>query len=232
MTAQRKTILVVDDEEPVRRVLSTLLETEDYAVVEAASGRECLRLTYAHRPDLVLLDILMDDRDGREVCRQLREISPDLPIIMLTALSDEEEKVQRLDDGADDYVTKPFHKDELMARIRAVLRRTQDKSSQVRAYRDSLLNVDFESHQLFVAGESVSLSPKEWRLLEFLIDHKDRVVTREELLHYGWGAGFEREHRYLKVFISHLRRKLGDTGRSPRYIHTSREQGYVFESHA
>ncbi len=230
---EQPTVLVVDDEDPVRYVLCVLLETEGFAVVEAASGRECLRLAYERHPDLVLLDILMPDRDGREICQQLREISPDLPIIMLTALSEEAEKVARLHDGADDYITKPFHQDELLARIRAVLRRSQrTRVSRVQAYKDSLLSVDFQTHQLTLHGKLVALSPKEWRLLEYLIEHKDRIATREELLRYAWGTGFEKDHRYLKVFISHLRQKLGDTPRSPRYIRTSREQGYIFQSHS
>ena len=233
MTADPKTILVVDDEEPVRRVLCTLLETEGFSVLEASSGRDCLRLTYAHRPDLVLLDIMLDDRDGREVCRQLRDISADLPIIMLTALSSEQEKVGRFNDGADDFLTKPFHKDELVARIRAILRRVERiKSPRTRAYHDSCMSVDFEARQLDINGVSVELSPKLWRLLEYFVEHKDRVVSQRELLHYAWGAGYETETRYLKVHISLLRHKLGDDRKSPRYIRTARAQGYVFQSQA
>lgn len=232
MTPQ-PTILVVDDEDPVRYVLCMLLETEGFSVIEAPNGRECLRLAYEHHPDLVLLDILMPDRDGREICRQLREVSPDLPIIMLTALSEEAEKVARLHDGADDYITKPFHQDELLARIRAVLRRSQrSRIPRVQAYKDSLLSIDFQTHQLSLHGKPIPLSPKEWRMLEYLVEHKDHVATHEELLRYVWGGGFEKEHRYVKVFISHLRQKLGDSPQSPRYIHTSRERGYVFRSHS
>lgn len=231
--SEQPTILVVDDEDAVRYVLCTLLETEDFSVIEAATGRECLRLAYERHPDLVLLDILMPDRDGREICQQLREVSPDLPIIMLTALSEEAEKVARLHDGADDYITKPFHQDELLARIRAVLRRSQRaRIPRIQAYKDSLLSIDFQTHQLVLRGKPVALSPKEWRLLEYLVEHKDHVATHEELLRYAWGSGFEKEHRYVKVFVSHLRQKLGDDTRSPRYIITSREQGYVFKSHS
>ncbi len=230
---QQPTILVVDDEDPVRYVLCVLLETEGFSVIEASDGRECLRLAYDHHPDLVLLDILMPDRDGREICQQLRDISPDLPIIMLTALSEEAEKVARLYDGADDYVTKPFHQDELLARIRSVLRRSQrSRIPSVQAYKDSLLSIDFQTHQVSLHGKPVPLSPKEWRLLEYLVEHKDHVATHNELLHYVWGGGFEKERRYVKVFISRLRQKLGDNCKSPRYIHTSREQGYIFRSHS
>jgi DNA-binding response OmpR family regulator len=219
-------VLIVDDEHPVRRVLATLLEAEGFDVLEAANGRECMQLAYQHHPDLVLLDILMPGRDGREVTRQLRDLSPDLPIIMLTALSDQAEIVARLCDGADDYIAKPFQAQELLARIRAVLRRSnRRRRPSVQAYQDSQLNIDFQAHRLTIRGDAVSLSPKEWRLLEYLVEHKDKALTRAELLRHVWGSGYEKEHRYLKVFVSHLRQKLGEPSHSPRYIHTLREEG-------
>ncbi len=227
------TILIVDDEQPVRQVISTLLETEGFGVMEASDAKSCLRLTYDRHPDLVLLDIMMPGRDGREVCRLLRDISPQIPIIMLTALSDEKDKVERFQEGADDYVTKPFHNDELVARIRAVLRRSRlAQVSRSHVYQDTQLRIDFGARQLFVKEAEVSLSPKQWRLLEYLVNHQDHIVTREELLRYAWGNGFEGEHRYIKVFISHLRQKLGDDPKRPRYIVTAREQGYLFQGHA
>ena len=232
MTVKKDSILVVDDEPGVRQVLSMLLKTEGFDVLEAADGKECLRLAYKHRPDLVLLDILMPDRDGREVCRRLREIS-DVPILMLTALSDMKEKVNRLSDGADDYVTKPFHNEELVARIRALLRRAhQANPPHPLLYQDGRLDVDFEAHRLAVKGKPVSLSPKLWRLFECLVARKDRVVTREELLRYVWGDDYAMEYRYVKVLVSHLREKIDDSPRKPRYVHTERQIGYRFESHA
>lgn len=231
MTAQ-ETILVVDDEQPVRQVISTLLEAEGFRVLEAADGKSCLKMAYDCHPDLVLLDILMPGRDGREVCRLLRAISTDLPIIVLTALSEDQEVVQRFNDGADDYVTKPFHNEELIARIRAVLRRArQSPMHQTRSFQDGRLEVDFDSHELRLNGAEIALSPKQWRLLEYLIAHRDRVVSREDLLRHAWGPGFEREHKYLKVFISHLRRRLDEDPKEPRYIRTIREQGYMFSTH-
>lgn len=226
-------ILIVDDEPVVRQVLSTLLETEGYSVLEASDGKSCLHLVYEQHPDLVLLDILMPDRDGRDVCRLLRAINPRLPIIMLTALSDEQEKVGRFDDGADDYVTKPFHNRELVARIRSLLRRSQlNPADHSHTYEDSLIKADFEARQFFVNNDEVVLSPKEWRLLECLVAHKGRAVTREELLRHVWGKAYEGEQKYVKVYVSHLRRKMGDNPKKPRYIHTVREQGYLFEAHA
>lgn len=226
-------ILVVDDEQAVRQVLSTLLETEGFSVIEASDAKSCLHLVYEQHPDLVLLDILMPDRDGRDVCRLLRDIDSRLPIVMLTAISDEQETVGRLGDGADDYITKPFHNHELVARLRAVLRRARlNPADGARSYQDSQIKVDFAARQFLTDKGEVTLSPKEWRLLECLVAHKGRAVTHEELLRYAWGNGYEGEQKYVKVYVSHLRRKLGDNPKKPRYIHTVREQGYLFEVHA
>jgi DNA-binding response OmpR family regulator len=228
----QNTILVVDDEQPVRQVISTLLETEGFKVIQAPDGKSCLKIAYETHPDLVLLDILMPGKDGREVCRLLRQVSSDIGIIMLTALSEDLEKVQRFNDGADDYVTKPFHNEELIARIRAVLRRIQHTPTRpAREYHDSMLRVNFETHELMVNGAEASISPKQWRLLECLVTHQDHPVMREDLLRFAWGPAFEKEFKYLKVFVSHLRRNLGDDPKKPRYIHTVREQGYLFQSH-
>ncbi len=233
MTKPRDTILVVDDEAPVRQILRMLLQSEGFAVDEAEDGATCLHHVYRHRPDLILLDIRLPGRDGREVCRLLREIDPQLPIMMLTALSEEREKVERLTDGADDYLTKPFHNEELVARVRALLRRARQSSrDHAHSYRDSAIDVDFDSRQLMVGGHHVTLSPKQWRLLECLVTRKDQVVSSEELLRYAWGLGYEAESKYLKVFISHLRQKLGDNPKRPHYIHTAREHGYYFASHS
>lgn len=232
MIKPRDTVLVVDDEDAVRWVIKALLETEGFRVIEAPNAQVGLRAMYEERPDLVLLDVLMPGRDGRELLRLLREIDDHMPVIMLTALSQDHDKVHGLQNGADDYVTKPFHNEELIARIRTVLRRTrQVAKSRQRTYQDGLLHIDFEARQLLLKGTLVNLSPKQWRLLECLVGKRDEVVSRTELLRYTWGNGYEQEGRYLKVFISHLRKKLGDNPKKPRYIHTVREQGYLFESH-
>ena len=228
---EKDTILVADDDPSLRQVLNALLEEEGFSVIQAVDGSDCLRVAYEQHPDLVLLDIMMPSKDGREVCRRLREIS-DVPIIMLTCLPGAKEKVERLSDGADDYVTKPFHNDELIARIHTILRRTRRHSDpSVRLYDDGYLRIDLDAHQVSVDGAGVTLSPKEWRLLEYFLRHKNRVVTRLALLRYAWGDGFEQDSNYLKVYISHLRRKLGDPVRRSRYIHTERDMGYRFETH-
>lgn len=225
------TILVADDDAAIRQVIATLLELEGYQVVQAENGAECLRMAYDYHPNLILLDIMMPIKDGRVVCHQLRDFS-DMPIIMLTALNSEREKVERLNAGADDYVTKPFNNEELVARVKAVLRR----SRQYTSYRDSIyddgfLRVDRDAHEVRVKGEKVTLSPKEWRLLEYLVEHKNRVMPRQTLLKYVWGDTYQTDFNYLKVFVSNVRRKIQDPARHPRYIHTEREIGYRFETH-
>ena len=228
---EKDTILIADDDPSLRQVLKVLLEEESFSVIQAVDGNDCLRVAYEQHPDLILLDIMMPNKDGREVCRRLREIS-DVPIIMLTCLPGEKEKAERLSDGADDYVTKPFHNAELIARIGAILRRTRRHADpSARLYDDGYLRIDLDAHQVFVNGAAVTLSPKEWRILEYFLRHKNRAITRQTLLRYTWGEGFEQDFNYLKVFISHLRRKLGDPARHPRYIHTERDLGYRFETH-
>ncbi len=231
MTAQ-DTILVVDDEEPVRQIIGTLLETEGYKVLQAADGKSCLQIAYEHHPDLVLLDILMPGWDGRQVCSLLRSASPDVGIIMISAVLGEQERVDRINDGADDYVTKPFHNEELMARIRAVLRRSKKPTArQTRSYRDARLCADFDAHLVTLDGVNVHLQPKLWRLFEYLVENKDRVVAREDLLRRVWGPGYEHDHKYLKVYIAHLRKALKENPEHPYYIHTARDHGYMFRTH-
>lgn len=228
---RKATILVADDEEAVRHVIATLLELEGYTVIQASNGAECARLAYDHHPDLILLDIIMPITDGREVCRQLRQIS-NTPIIMLTALSDNQEKVARLNDGADDYISKPFNNDELLARAQAVLRRAQPiPAHQNLSYDDGFLRVNYAAHEVRIKGKRVSFSPKEWRLLEYLLEHRNRVIPHETLLRHIWGEAYLTDLHYLKVYISHVRRNLQDPAARPRYIHTEREIGYRFESH-
>lgn len=225
-------VLIIDDEPALCQVLTVLLEEEGFSVITASDGDEGLRLALEQRPDLVLLDIMLPHTDGREVCRRLREVS-DVPIIMLTCMSTPEEKVGRLADGADDYVTKPFDNNELVARIRSVLRRTRrNTEANLRVYDDGYLRVDVQARHVFVKGTPVVFSPKEWRLLEYFLQHKNRVVSHQALLRYAWGDGYEEDIASLKVYIVHLRRKLGDSAQHPRYIHTERTLGYRFETHA
>ena len=228
----KDTILITDDDPSLLTVLSVLLQEEGFDVIQATRGSECLHKAYQTHPDLVLLDIMLPDRSGTAVCQQLREIS-NIPIIMLTATSTEKQKVDSLNDGADDYVTKPFNNDELVARIRAMLRRSRSgPAATLPPYDDGFLRVDFDGRQVQVGAETVNLSPKEWRLLECLMKQPGRVIPRDVLLRHVWGNGYQGEVNYLKVFVSHLRRKLSEPTAHPRYIHTERELGYRFERRA
>ncbi len=229
----KPTILIVDDDPALRIVISALLQEEGFNVIAAVDGDECMRVAYERHPDLVLLDIMMPNKDGREVCRQLRQIS-NVPIIMLTALSTETEKVARLNDGADDYLTKPFYNAELVARIRSILRRARTEFTQTaRVYEDDALYVDFGAQRALLHNKELNLSPKEWRILEYLMQHPNRPVPRQALLEYAWGKGYDIQanYNYLKVFISHLRHKLHESIRRPRYIHTERHAGYWFQTY-
>lgn len=225
----RDTILIADDDPSLLTVLGMLLEEEGFRVFQAADGDECLHMAYQVHPDLILLDVMMPKKNGPEVCSRLRDIS-EVPIIMLTAISTEKQKVDSLTGGADDYVTKPFDNDELVARIRTILRRTHPRSGRgIPAYEDSRFYVDFEGRHARMNGNLLQLSPKEWRVLECLVKHEGRVVSRETLLRYAWGEIYEEDSNSLKVFISRLRRKLCEPIDHPRYIHTEREMGYRFE---
>lgn len=229
---EKATILIADDDPSFRQVLTILLEEEGYDVLHAVDGNECLRKAYEQHPDLILLDIMMPQKDGREVCRRLREIS-DVPIIMLTCLSAEKEKVERLSEGADDYMSKPISNAELLARIKTILRRTRVHSNPaVRLYDDGHLKIDLDARRVTVCGAPVVLTPKEWRLLEYLVRHRNHAVTAHALLRYAWGDEYTGENNHLKVYIAHLRQKLGDSASRPRYIHTERGMGYRFQTHA
>lgn len=225
----KDTILITDDDPSLLTVLTVLLQQEGFNVIQATRGSECLHKAFETHPDLILLDIMLPDRSGTTVCHQLREFSK-VPIIMLTATSTDKQKVDSLNDGADDYVTKPFNNDELVARIRANLRRGRSGiTTTLPLYDDGFLRVDFEGRQVRLGVDAVNFSPKEWRLLESLMKQSGRVVSQETLLRYVWGEGYEHDVSYLKVFVSHVRRKLGESSADPRYIHTEREIGYRFE---
>ncbi|MCI0475539.1 MAG: response regulator transcription factor [Anaerolineales bacterium] len=229
---EKDTILIADDDPSFRQVLTVLLEEEGFRVMHAVDGNDCMRLAYARHPDLILLDIMMPHKDGREVCRRLREVS-DVPIIMLTCVPGEKDKVERLSDGADDYVTKPFSNAELIARMKTVLRRTRRHSDpSLRVYDDGYLKIDFDARQVSVKDALVTLTSKEWLILEYFLRHRNRVVTHHALLRHAWGDGYDKEFNNLKVYIARLRRKLNDPARRPRYIHTERGMGYRFETHA
>ncbi|HOQ97717.1 MAG TPA: response regulator transcription factor [Anaerolineae bacterium] len=223
----KATILVVDDEPHVVRLVQANLQASGYQVLTAGDGRTALAIVDEQRPDLVLLDLMMPGLDGYEVCRRIREHS-DVPIIMLTARGAEVDKIAGLDAGADDYLTKPFGVGELLARVRAVLRRCRHPE-EVRnqpPFRSGDLTIDFARHEVTVAGQRVALSATEYRLLAALARHADRVMLHEELLREVWGPEYRDEREYLRVYVRYLRQKLEADPANPRLILTQQGAGY------
>jgi two-component system, OmpR family, KDP operon response regulator KdpE len=218
------TILIVDDEPQIRRVLRTTLSSEGYAVVEARDGQEALEKLRAERPGLVLLDVNMPVLDGLEACRQIRATSR-VPVIMLTVRGAEKDKVRVLDAGADDYVVKPFGIQELLARIRAALRRTAGEApATVVSSKD--LNVDFAKRVTMVRGRAVHLTPKEFDVLRELVAHRDTPISHRRLLQAVWGPDYGDETEYLRVVINQLRKKIEADPANPKYILTEPWVGY------
>lgn len=222
-------ILVVDDEPRIVRFVVMNLELEGFRVVTASSGLEALRHAREDLPDLVLLDVMMPELDGFETLRLLRETS-DVPVIMLTVRSDEEDIVRGLELGADDYITKPFSVRELTSRIRAVLRRAGSPAGPESAILkiDDDLSVDYNRREVIVRGERIGLRPTEFRLLYYLIENAGWVVPHETLLSKVWGYEYRDEVHYLRLYITYLRKKIEPDPAHPRYIFTERGVGYRF----
>jgi two-component system KDP operon response regulator KdpE len=224
MTDSGARILVVDDEPAIRRFLRVTLEAHGYQPYEAGSGKEALQAVPACRPDVLILDLGLPDMEGHEVIRRLREWSP-VPIIVLSVREHETEKIEALDAGADDYLTKPFAVGELMARLRAALRRSANTGNEP-VYQVGELRVDLGRRQVTMAGQDVSLTPTEYDLLRSLAQHAGRVLTHHQLLRQVWGASYEPETHLLRVNISNLRRKLEPDPARPQYIVTEPGVGY------
>jgi two-component system, OmpR family, KDP operon response regulator KdpE len=222
------TILVVDDEPQIRRVLRTTLTTEGYAVIEARDGAEALDKVRSERPDLILLDMNMPVLDGLQACREIRSAS-DVPIIMVTVRNAEKDKVRALDAGADDYVVKPFGFPELLARVRALLRRaTDDKNAGSLASKE--LNFDFEKRDIRVRGTSVHLTPKEFAVLKELVVAEGRPLSHRRLLQSVWGPDYGEETESLRVVINQLRKKIELNPAKPKFIQTEPWVGYRFNA--
>ena len=219
-------ILVVDDEPQIRRVMRTTLSAQGYAIVEARDGAEALEKLRSERPDLVLLDVNMPVMNGLETCREIRRGS-DVGIIMLTVRNSEQDKVRALDAGADDYVVKPFGIQELLARVRAVLRRgANDETHNVLASKE--LSFDFGKRTIMVRGESVHLTPKEFELLRELVAHRGRPMSHRRLLQAVWGPDYGDETESLRVVINQLRKKIESNPAKPKFIQTEPWVGYRF----
>jgi two-component system KDP operon response regulator KdpE len=228
--APRPRILVVDDEPQIGRMLRTQLSARGYDVEHVLSGHDALLALGAQPPDLILLDLGLPDMDGVQVCRRMREWTS-VPVIYLTVRDEERTKVRALDAGGDDYVTKPFGIPELLARIRAVLRRKQEQpSAAASVFTSGDLRVDFTARKVTVAGREVRLTPTEYELLRLFILHADKTLTHRELLAQIWGPNATTETQYLHVFIRQLRRKLEPDPARPRHFVTEPGIGYRFRS--
>lgn len=231
MTNQpQKKIVVVDDEPRMVRFVKMNLDLEGYQTLEANDGHQAMEKVRNFQPDLVLLDVEMPGLDGFETLKRLREVS-DVPVIMLTVRSDEDDRIKGLDLGADDYVTKPFSPRELSSRIRAVLRRFEQASSRPEdqiVVIDDRLQVDLQRRDVLVNGERESLRPTEYRLLFHLIENAGWVVPHEVLLTKVWGHEYVNDNHLLRLYITYLRKKIEEDPSSPRYIFTERGLGYRF----
>jgi two-component system KDP operon response regulator KdpE len=219
-------VLVVDDEESIRRAVGRALASRGFLVEVAADGEEALEVARSFDPDLVVLDLNLPEVDGLTVCRQIRARSP-VPILVLSVREDETDKVAALDLGADDYLTKPFGTDELMARVRALLRRSGGRGSPgPLEFRSGNLSIDLSSHRVSRDGEEIRLTRTEWSLVEALARHPGKLLTHGWLLEHVWGAGYEGDVEVLRVFISQLRRKIEADPRRPRIVVTEPGIGY------
>jgi two-component system, OmpR family, KDP operon response regulator KdpE len=220
-------ILIVDDEVQIRRVLKTTLTSYGYEVSLATNGDEALELVHSSDYDLVLLDVNMPGRSGLEICREICAAVSHPAVLMVTVRDSEVDKVEALDAGADGYVTKPFGIFELLARIRAVLRRTVDSPPFPATHlRLGAADIDFEGRVVLLGDQRVRLTPKELDLLSYLATHSNRTITHRELLHAVWGADHRHEPQYLHVFINRLRNKLEESPKHPRYLITEPWVGY------
>jgi two-component system KDP operon response regulator KdpE len=220
-------ILVVDDEAQIRRVLRSTLTFRGYELLEAATGEEGLELARKFKPDLILLDVNLPGISGIETCRELRRFTA-VPVIMLTVRSAERDKVVALDAGADDYVTKPFGIEELLARVRASLRR-HSSAEAMPAFQSRDLSVDFEERRVTAGGEVVHLAPKEFEVLKHLITQQGKPVRHRRLLQAVWGPEYGEETENLRVVINQLRKKIEKDPAQPKYILTEPWVGYRFQ---
>jgi DNA-binding response OmpR family regulator len=219
-------VLVVEDESDVRRLVRVLLERAGHSVIEAVNGLDALDQLQSATPDLVVLDVTMPELDGWQTLERLRDIS-DVPVLMLTARTGELDKVRGLKGGADDYVTKPFGRQELLARVEALLRRTSGPPEVRAAYEDAALRVDYRSREVVAGGRPIRLTPLEFRLLSAFVRHPDETLSRDQLLELVWGDTEALGGDQVKLYVGYLRRKLGwDAAASP--IETVRGFGYRY----
>jgi two-component system KDP operon response regulator KdpE len=219
-----RTILIVDDEPGLRELVRINLEHDGYGVLQAENGTAGLQAVQQQHPDLVIMDVMMPEMDGWEACKRLREFSP-VPVLMLTARVQSQDIVTGLESGADDYLVKPFNMDELMARVRALLRRVPSPNRPVVAGGEEIA-IDKNKREVLVRGEQVDLTPTEYDLLLLLAENAGKVLEHEVLLRGVWGQEYTKDNDYLKVYIWHLRRKLEQDPRDPKLLLTEWGVGY------
>lgn len=222
-------ILVIDDEERMVRFIRLNLEHDGFQVSEAFNGTQAINKLRSSMPDLILLDVMMPDIDGFEVLKMIREMHT-VPVIMLTAKGEEEDRIRGLESGADDYITKPFSPRELVSRVRAVLRRTETTAGSTHGLIevDDRLKIDFDRREVWVDGELVQLRPTEYRLLYHLVQNAGWVITHDQLLAKVWGYEYRDEPHYVRLYINYLRKKIEKDPSNPQYILTERGVGYRF----
>ena len=223
----RLRILVIDDEEDIRMLLRELLERAGYSVDEAADGKTGLRQLYANAPALVILDVSMPDMDGYQALERIRDLS-DVPVLMLTARTQELEKVRGLSAGADDYVAKPFGRQELLARVQALLRRTGGKTEVIEAYADDFVQIDYAQRKVNAQGREVQLTPLEFKLLAVFVQNPNQVLSRDQLLELVWGDPYGVSGDQVKLYVGYLRRKLVPEAPESAPVETVRGFGYRY----
>jgi two-component system KDP operon response regulator KdpE len=229
MTSNGHLVLVIEDELPIRRFVRASLTAEGYRIVEATTGEEGIKSAMAQPPDFVILDLGLPGLDGQDVLRRLREWLT-APILVLSARDQEKQKIEALDAGADDYVTKPFGMGELLARMRMALRHTQSRSVESTALTVGELQIDLAARTVLLCNEPIHLTPLEYKLLVLLMRNAGKVLTHRQILREVWGPQDVHENHYLRVFVATLRRKIELDSTQPRYILTEQGVGYRFAS--
>jgi two-component system KDP operon response regulator KdpE len=224
----RPHILIVDDESQITRVLRTTLSAQGYEIRVANDGEMALEMVKDFGPDLVITDLAMPNMNGIELCRNLRRVSQ-VPILVLSVRGEERSKIEALDSGADDYITKPFSTGELLARVRAALRRAPPVSETKTKIEEGDFSIDLEARQVMVAGREIRLTPKEFEVLIYMAQHPRKVLTHRAILNAVWGSNSMEQNEYLRVFVGQLRKKLEADASAPKYILTEPWVGYRFE---
>lgn len=225
-----KKVLLIDDDADLLQLAGLIFKKAGAQIFTARDGLEGMSKLFGHQPNLIVLDVMMPGINGFEVCGRIRQISA-APIIMLTALNHEQEMLRGLEAGADDFLSKPFNADILLARAKTVLRRSEQINAQNHAveYNDGYLNIDFERRHILIKGKRIKLTPIEFRLLVHLTRNTGKVLTFQQILTNVWGSAYQGSVDYVHVYISHLRNKIEENTRSPRYIQTVHGVGYIFE---